>query len=803
MMEWTASMKMHFLRVILVLVLGIGLAAMGCGEPAEPADAQQSAPDVVVGAEPGVYADAVDGAHADHQAPRQVVIADRSEAGELFSDGEAANFVFDRPFRQVSWMLSTESPDALTYRTRTDTGQWSDWAPLEITWSESPLHNARIIAAAPHTELEVRGGEVLDFAQIEFYEEIRARRERLDTQAIRPEAVPEDSETASVGVQRQAVAPAELVTSRHEWDAFDPDRICNNVIEPYRMTLHHTAGPTSEGGDSAARMRQIQDFHINEREWCDIGYHFVVDHYGEIFQGRSRSDRPGAHVGGQNAGNVGVSMIGTFTTVDPPQSQIDGVVDIMTWAHETHGIPLNRDAVRGHREWPGASTQCPGDRGLDHLDDIVGEIDEERPPSGQFDVDLAIQIDGLDDFYTQGTSDGVVDAFSGQQFTAELRITNLSTEPIRDVELAYEFDELTAVATDYRIESDHPEYDQSSWTLNDADEAPENPASNALGASGVLTLYAFSPGETKRVVVDMETVQYNIGAGSFAGLRTWVQNIRDVYEGEHGYGEQPSVDWIGDLLQAHRRVDVLSRDEWQFQAGERDDREGWTAHGDYAELIVNDNHDALAQNISGEQAYLLAPEWTEIDADRFDEMVLRVRAHDGEHHRTLFWAGADQDFDAERSVHFQSPGDGDFHTLVVPLGEHPDWRGDIDRIQLGVTVDDVPGEEDSGWYDVAHIYFQERDTGETTSVTTGVVDEAPVTAETGDDGDGTGSQQPPTTESVQIFPGADPGQGGTIETNPGCSATDQSPAPWWLLLVILLTYAALAATRTNRARPAN
>ncbi len=267
------------------------------------------------------------------------------------------------PFLQASLYLTGETAD-FDARVRRD-GAWSNWGRLEVTWSEAPLHVGRVVLAEAADALELRGAGA---AEVMFHRAV-------DAPATRTSDLPHAK-------KQSALAPANLVFSRHEWGARDPDRICNNVVAPHRMSIHHTASPNN-GPDAAARMRQIQAFHIDGRGWCDIGYHFVVSQAGDIYQGRSDERRPGAHVGGQNSGNVGVCLMGHYDDQVPPEAQIDGAVRIVRWVTQTYGIDRDRDTIRGHREWPGQSTACPGRNLLPRVDEIVrrsGEVDPEDPP---------------------------------------------------------------------------------------------------------------------------------------------------------------------------------------------------------------------------------------------------------------------------------------------------------------------------------------------------------------------------------------------------------------------------------------
>ena len=137
------------------------------------------------------------------------------------------------------------------------------------------------------------------------------------------------------------------------------------------MSIHHTAGPYNDGGNPAARMRQMQAYHIDNNGWCDIGYHFVVSQSGVLYQGRSSLMHWGAHVGGQNHNNIGIALIGHYDIATPPAIQIDQAVNTVRWVHQTFSVPLNRDRVRGHGEWPGQGTSCPGANLRSRLGEIV------------------------------------------------------------------------------------------------------------------------------------------------------------------------------------------------------------------------------------------------------------------------------------------------------------------------------------------------------------------------------------------------------------------------------------------------
>jgi hypothetical protein len=157
------------------------------------------------------------------------------------------------------------------------------------------------------------------------------------------------------------------VNSRSSWGARSP--ACNSSSHsPAKVTVHHTATPLPDSVSAQARVRQIQNYHIDSRGWCDIGYHFLVDWNGEMWQGRNETVR-GAHVANNNTNNVGISFMGTYTSKSATGSQLNACAALLAWMNDRYSIPLNRTRIKGHRQYGG--TSCPGNRLYGQLDDLV------------------------------------------------------------------------------------------------------------------------------------------------------------------------------------------------------------------------------------------------------------------------------------------------------------------------------------------------------------------------------------------------------------------------------------------------
>ena len=137
--------------------------------------------------------------------------------------------------------------------------------------------------------------------------------------------------------------------------------------------IHHTAGSNSYSkSDSASLVRGVQSYHMKSRGWCDIGYNFLVDKYGQIFEGRNGGiTKPvrAAHSGNDavNQETMGVSLMGEFSSSSPSAAMKTATANLVAWRFAQAGLPakgtyklggktLNR--IAGHRNV--VSTACPG-----------------------------------------------------------------------------------------------------------------------------------------------------------------------------------------------------------------------------------------------------------------------------------------------------------------------------------------------------------------------------------------------------------------------------------------------------------
>lgn len=126
-----------------------------------------------------------------------------------------------------------------------------------------------------------------------------------------------------------------------------------------RLTIHHSGMDVvaeTKSEDIVGRLGGILKEHL-DRNYGDVGYHFLVDYTGGVWQGRALRYE-GAHVSGQNESNVGILMVGNFEKQDPSEAQRTAMVRLVAGVRDLFGIKQHR--VYGHRDL--GSSVCPGGR---------------------------------------------------------------------------------------------------------------------------------------------------------------------------------------------------------------------------------------------------------------------------------------------------------------------------------------------------------------------------------------------------------------------------------------------------------
>ncbi|NCT91330.1 hypothetical protein GXB85_10250 [Cellulomonas sp. APG4] len=174
------------------------------------------------------------------------------------------------------------------------------------------------------------------------------------------------------GLTSAVSAPTPRIYSRSTWGAAAPAGGMD-IGEVRGVTVHHTAGTnTYSSSQVPAVLRGIQNFHVTGRGWSDIGYNFLVDRFGRLWEGRAGgilNTTKGIHAAAFNGVTSGISVMGNFDQVGVSSTIRNSLARLIAWKLAVHGVGASGTMVYngtsypvivGHRDVPGTSTACPG-----------------------------------------------------------------------------------------------------------------------------------------------------------------------------------------------------------------------------------------------------------------------------------------------------------------------------------------------------------------------------------------------------------------------------------------------------------
>jgi hypothetical protein len=216
------------------------------------------------------------------------------------------------------------------------------------------------------------------------------------------------------------------VVSRVGWGS--PDGQGSRAQPSYypvnHLVVHHTADSSKllPGEPNwAARVRAEWSFHTHTRGWGDVGYNYLIDPNGVIYEGRAGGDDTVAFHDTANYGSMGVVLIGTYSSTEPTQAAQDSLVRLLAWkASQKHIDPLgssyyygcsvskycypfNPGAVvpniAGHRQVTPGHTTCPGDGTMLNMPGIRNRVKQALSGGPADDGDLI--VDDLESGYAR------------------------------------------------------------------------------------------------------------------------------------------------------------------------------------------------------------------------------------------------------------------------------------------------------------------------------------------------------------------------------------------------------------------
>ncbi|MEJ5945751.1 peptidoglycan recognition protein [Pseudokineococcus basanitobsidens] len=288
---------------------------------------------------------------------------------------------------------------------------WSRWEPLPVM-DEGPdpgtaeaAAAADVVGTAPLVTNGAHGYQLrVDTSTGHAPEDVRLRlvdggegdvaaaerrtgaRVAASSTLARSSAVPVPVAGAAVGAASSALQPA--VVTRADWGA--DERLARGTTSRNKtvaaMVVHHTASSNgySTPAQAQQQLRGIYTYHTQSLGWADIGYNFLVDKFGTVYEGRRGSiteNVVGAHASGFNTSTMGVSALGNYAEASPSSAMVRSIAQVVAWKLGANGVSptattrltsaggsttrfargttVTLDTVSGHRQT--SFTECPGD----------------------------------------------------------------------------------------------------------------------------------------------------------------------------------------------------------------------------------------------------------------------------------------------------------------------------------------------------------------------------------------------------------------------------------------------------------
>ncbi|WP_040495915.1 N-acetylmuramoyl-L-alanine amidase, partial [Ilumatobacter nonamiensis] len=204
-----------------------------------------------------------------------------------------------------------------------------------------------------------------------------------------------------------------FVRDRSEWDTTNcrvPDADFN-LSSSEAVIVHHSAGSSNYSqAQVPAVLRGLCAYQTGSSDLDDVGYNFVIDRFGTVWEGRTGSKRApiqSAHARGFNYNTQGVVLLGNYDPASPPAAQLNGLQQLLDWLTGWYGIEPAQaitliagsdgqgfnegdtrtvNGVAGHREV--GQTSCPGGAFFPQLNSIAANT---RPTNFGTDADQPLR----------------------------------------------------------------------------------------------------------------------------------------------------------------------------------------------------------------------------------------------------------------------------------------------------------------------------------------------------------------------------------------------------------------------------
>jgi hypothetical protein len=310
-------------------------------------------------------------------------------------------------------------------RARRHGGRWSRWVTLHATGDHGPDRghlpagtDPAYTGAADEFQLRLRGAP----------RALRARFVRAQPTARVSGRLTRRLRGRSARAPRAGAAQAPAIIPRSAWGGDSvPPREPPIYGEVHLAFVHHTVTANDyTPEESPGIVLAIARYHRNSNGWNDIGYQFLVDKYGQVFEGRAGGiDQAvvGAQAQGWNSTSTGIACLGDFTAIAQTPEGMDALARLIGWKLSVHGVPTTGEVtvisaggetnrypsgtpvifqrISGHRD--GNNTSCPGNVLYTQLEQLRGAAAQYAGPALGLALYAPKQVRGLTPIQVTGT----------------------------------------------------------------------------------------------------------------------------------------------------------------------------------------------------------------------------------------------------------------------------------------------------------------------------------------------------------------------------------------------------------------
>ena len=329
-----------------------------------------------------------------------------------------------RRFNLAGLRWSGSAEPRIAVRVRRSEGRWGRWTPVAGHPDGGPdprraEPGSRSVSsplwAGEADELQYRLSRPVAGLRLHFVNTTGSttRIARVRT-AVRAAASSALVAVAALDAAR-AQTPAPAIVPRSAWGAADcAPRGPAAYGEVKAAFVHHTVTANDyTPAQAPAAVLAICRYHRNANGWNDVGYNFLVDKYGVIYEGRAGGVGLavlGAQAQGYNAQTTGIANIGTHSTLPQSDAALDSIARLIRWKLPLHGQPTagtvpvtsaggasNRfgrgqevtlERISGHRD--GNSTSCPGEALYAQLPNLRARVGGVAPVTPRTRIDATV-----------------------------------------------------------------------------------------------------------------------------------------------------------------------------------------------------------------------------------------------------------------------------------------------------------------------------------------------------------------------------------------------------------------------------